>query len=185
MRKIFFDIETTGFLTDPNAEITLLAVYDTKTEEYSSFLFNELNRLWPILEEADMFVGYNSDRFDIPFLNRHYPGDLSQIKSLDILEEIRKSLGRRVKLGLVAEATIGAQKSADGLIAQTWWKNGEIDKVRDYCIQDVRVTKGIYDYAKEHGKLKYKEDGNIIEFDIDTSKWEKGGQNAITRILPF
>ena len=57
-------------------------------------------------------MGYNSNHFDIPLLNKYYPGDLTRIKSIDLLEEIRKSLGRRLRLDSVAEATIGAKKVA-------------------------------------------------------------------------
>ena len=185
MKKIVFDIETTGFLNDPEADLTLLVIYEYENDTYSTFLKDELNKLWPILERADMLIGYSSNSFDIPFLDRHYPGDLTKIKSLDILDEIKKSLGRRIKLDSVAQGTLGSSKSADGLLASTWWKKGEIEKVRDYCIQDVKITKEIYDYAMEHGKLKFKENGKIQEFDIDTSQWEKGDGDAMTHTMPF
>jgi DEAD/DEAH box helicase domain-containing protein len=185
MKKIVFDIETTGFLNDPSADLTLLAIYEYENDTYSSFLKDELGKLWPILENADMLIGYNSDSFDVPFLNKYYPGDLSRIKSLDILDEIKNSLGRRVKLDSVAQGTLGVGKSADGLIAQSWWNQGKIDKVREYCIQDVRVTKDIYDHAIKYGKLKFKEAGKVQEFNIDTSNWEKGDGGAITHTMPF
>ena len=185
MRKIFFDIETTGLLNDPNAYLTLLAIYDSETEKYTTYLEEDLPKLWPILEKADILIGYNSDGFDIPFLNRYYVGDLTHMHSLDLLEEIRKALGRRIKLDYVAQGTLGIGKSADGLVANTWWDKGEVDKVREYCIQDVKVTKGIYDYALKHGKLKFKEDGKIQEFEIDTSDWEKNGSNSMTHTMPF
>jgi DEAD/DEAH box helicase domain-containing protein len=185
IRKIVFDIETTGFLKDPEADITLLAIYEYENDTYSTFLKDELPKLWPILERADVLIGYNSNSFDIPFLDRHYPGDLTRIKSLDILDEIKNAVGRRWKLDIVAQATLGIGKSSDGLTAMTWWKNGQIDKVRDYCIQDVKVTKDIYDYAMKNGKLKLKDMGQIKEFNIDTSKWEKGDGDAMTHTMPF
>jgi DEAD/DEAH box helicase domain-containing protein len=191
MRKIFFDIETQNTFhevgsKDPSAlDISLLAIYDSETEEYSTFLHDELDKLWPILEKADVLIGFYSNKFDIPLLNKYYGGDLTKLRSLDILAEIKKSLGRNVGLGKLAQGTLGAGKSAHGLQATNWWKQGKIDEIREYCIQDVKVTKGIYDYALKHGKLKFLEDGKTTEFDIDTSEWEKDEGSSITHTLGF
>src|SRR3989344_8155252 len=103
MRKIVFDIETKNFFdTVPGndsakLDIALVAIYDSLTDTYSSYLEEELTKLWPIIEQADMLIGYNSDPFDIPLLNKYYPGDLSKIKSLDLLVEVKKALGGRLK----------------------------------------------------------------------------------------
>ena len=100
MRKIVFDIETKNFFNDVGKndpsllDIALVAIHDSETDSYSSYLEDELVKLWPILERADMLIGFNSDHFDIPLLNKYYPGDLTKIKSLDILKEIKDSYGR-------------------------------------------------------------------------------------------
>lgn len=191
MRKIFFDIETqntfqeVGSKDPADLDISILAIYDSETEKYSSFLHTELDELWPILEKADVIIGFYSDKFDIPLLNKYYSGDLTKLRSLDILAEIRKSIGRNVGLGKLAQGTLGSDKSAHGLQATNWWKQGKIDEIREYCIQDVKVTKDIYDYAMKYGKLKYLEDGKIKEFDIDTSEWEKDEGTSITHTLGF
>jgi len=188
MRKIVFDIETKDAAGADllDMEISLLAIHDSNTDEYSSYLEEDFPKLWPILEDADMLIGYNSDHFDIPILNKYYEGDLSKIKSLDILKEIRNASGRRFKLDNVAEATLGQKKSAHGLQAVKWWKEGKIDLIREYCIQDVRVTKGIYDFAMRHGKLKYKDLGGLREIELDTSNWEKADEGeGMTHTLPF
>lgn len=191
MRKIVFDIETKNTFRDAGSrqaedlDISVLAIYDSKTDEYHSFLQEEFNKLWPIIESADSLIGYNSNHFDIPLINKYYPGDLTQIKSVDLLEAIYESLGRRIKLDDVAKATLGQEKSGHGLQAVTWWKQGEIDKIREYCIQDVRVTKQIYDYALEHGKLKYTEGGEIRDIPIDTTDWEKKESTGMTHSMPF
>jgi len=182
MRKITFDIETlnsfdeVGSSRAEDLDISVVCIHDSETDEYSSFLVEELPKLWPIIESADMLIGFNSDHFDIPLLDKYYAGDLTQIKSLDILKEVHKSLGRRIKLDSIAQATLGEKKSGHGLDAIVWWRNGEKQKVIDYCIQDVRVTKNIYDYARKNNLLKYpdKNDGNKIkEISLDTSSWEE------------
>ena len=66
-----------------------------------------------------------------------------------------------------------------------WWKQGEIEKIRQYCIDDVRLTKDIYDYARKNNKLIFKEGGALNEISLDTSNWEEQSDNKLTFSLPF
>lgn len=190
MRAITFDIETKmtavmGGRLDVNLmELTVVGIHDSSTGEYSSYLMEELPKLWPVLENADMLIGFNSDTFDVPLLNRYYPGDLTKIRSLDLLSEVYKALGRRVRLQSLAEATLGKGKKGDGLKAMEWWDQGLYDKVREYCIEDVRLTRELYDYAREHGHLKYKDLNQKKEVQIDASGWESpAAGHALTHTL--
>lgn len=189
MRKIIFDIETSNTFTEAGSsesadlDLSVVCIYDTETQKYSSFFQEELKDLWPILEKADMIIGYNSDHFDIPLLNKYYSGDLSKIKSLDLLKEVKNSLGRRLKLDTIAEATLGINKSGNGLEAVTWWKQGKKEEVKKYCLDDVKITKEVYEYALKNGILKYKDAGVIKDIKMDTSKWEQKSDSAITHTL--
>ncbi len=193
MRVITFDIESIadsmvrGRIDVNDQELTVVAIHDSDTGEYSSYFREDLPKLWPILERADMLVGFNSDTFDIPLLNRYYPGDLSHIRSLDLLSEAYKVLGRRVRLQALAEATLGKGKSGDGFKASEWWKEGKREKVRAYCIEDVRLTRELYDYALAHGILKYKDLRDIRDVKLDTSLWISGSSSsaAMTHALPL
>ncbi len=191
MRRITFDIETTGEFRGngdfSNLDVTIVAIHDSETQEFSSFLKPELGNLWPILERADMLVGYNSDHFDIPILNRYYSGNLAQIRSLDLLKEVKNVLGRRLRLDSLAEGTLGKKKSGSGREAQQWWVEGNIEKLREYCIDDVRITNELYEYAKKNGVLKYKDFDGIREIKLDTSSWEKPQDSGgnLTHTLPF
>ena len=144
MRRITFDIETEGdFRTNgdfSNLEITVLGVHDSLDNTLKGFYKDELRDAWPLFEAADIIVGYNSEHFDIPILNKYYAGDLGKIKSVDLLKEVKNVLGRRLKLDNLAEATLGAGKSGNGLEAVMWWKQGLRQKVLDYCLDDVRIT---------------------------------------------
>ena len=155
-------------------EITVVGVHDSSTNEYTSYLKEDFPKLWRVLEQADMLIGYNSDSFDIPILNRYYPGDLTKIRSLDLLVEVYNALGRRLRLQSLADATLGKGKKGDGLQAMEWWDQGLYDKVREYCIEDVRITRELYDYARANGHLKYKDLNQKREIKIDASKWEEG-----------
>src|SRR3989338_9073576 len=121
MRKIVLDIETQNTFQEVNSRdpaalaLSLLVIYDYQTKRYYSFLHNELTALWKILESADLLIGYNSNHFDIPILNKYYSGDLTKIPSLDLLEEIRKSLNKRLPLDAIAAGTLGTNKIAKGL----------------------------------------------------------------------
>lgn len=191
MRKVVFDIETRNFFNDVGRndpallDIALVAAYDSETDEYTSYLEEDLGKLWPIIERADMLIGFNSDHFDIPLLNKYYPGDLTKIKSLDILKEIKNAAGRRMKLDQLAEGTLGKQKSGHGADALKWWKAGEIEKIRQYCVDDVKITKELYDYAITNGRLLFKEGGEVNEVKLDTSAWEEKNGHKLTFSLPF
>lgn len=191
MRRIIFDIETRNIFQDVGSnnpadlDISVVGIYDSETDAYSTYLVEELPQLWPIIEKADILIGYNSDHFDLPLLNKYYSGDLNKIKSLDILKEIQKVAGRRMKLDQVAEGSLGINKSGHGLDAYIWWKQGEIDKIKKYCIDDVRITKEVYEYALKNGKIIFKEGPKLNEVKLDTSNWEKVEDSAINHTLPF
>ncbi len=191
MRYVIFDLETQNIFHDVGSnnpvdlDISVGTFYDSETDTYTTITIDELHKVWPILEQADALVGYNSNHFDIPLLNKYYPGDLTQIKSIDLLEEIRKSLGRRLRLDSVAEATVGAKKSANGLQAVRWWNEGKIDEIKKYCEQDVRVTKKIFDYALKNGHVKFKDGSRKREIILDTSTWGVKEESILTHSLLF
>ena len=191
MRKVVLDIETRNTCAEVGArepealDLSLLVVYDYESDAFTSYLEEDLPKLWPILEHADRIIGFNSDYFDIPILNKYYPGDLSRLKSLDLLSEVKKSLGKRISLDMIAAGTLGREKSGHGLQAVEWWKQGKIEEIRQYCQEDVRITRDIYDYARANGHLKYKMVNEIREFAIDSKGWEEAGSGAINFTFPF
>ena len=134
-----------------------------------------------------MLIGFNSDHFDIPVLAKYYPGNLRSIKSLDIMKEVRASIGRRVSLDQIAEGTLGTKKSGNGLQAVEWWKKGDIENLRKYCLHDVKITKDIYDFAFKHSHLKFREGGKDKLIPLQTSLWEEKSPETASRTfsLPF
>ncbi len=191
MNYVIFDLETQNIFqdvgsSDPAAlDISVGTFYETDTDTYTTVSIDELSKVWPILERADALVGYNSNHFDIPLLNKYYPGDLTQIKSIDILEYIRASLGRRLRLDDVAKATVGAKKSADGLQAVRWWREGKVAEIKKYCEQDVKVTKKVFDYIVANGHILFKDGYRKQEVKIDTSSWKDKEESAMTHSLLF
>src|SRR3990167_8699248 len=191
MKVVTFDIETANWMSDigtsqpADLTIALVCIHDSETGAYQSFLEHELPQLWKILERTDLLVGYNSDHFDIPLLNKYYPGDLTHIRSLDIMQEVYGSLGRRLKLDTIAEATLGEKKIGDGAQSLKWWRQGEIEKVKQYCQKDVELTKRIFDHALKNNALKYRDLGMLKEIKLNTSKWLVASGKPMTFTLGF
>jgi len=192
MRALTFDIETKlvpftrGRLDPDTLELTVVGVHDSETNEYRAYTKEELPALWSVIERTNLLIGFNSDAFDIPILNRYYPGDLSRIRSLDLLSEVYKALGRRLRLDTLAKATLGRGKIGDGQKAGAWWDQGLYDKVKEYCLEDVRLTRELYDYARAHGHVKYKDLSEVRDIKLDTSGWERASAaSPLTHTLPF
>lgn len=188
MNYVIFDIESQEALgSDPlDLEISIISVYESATDEIKSFLIEDFGEMWPIFERADALVGYNSEGFDIPLLNKYYNGDLTQIKSIDLMNYIREGLGYRPKLDNVASGTLDKNKIAHGLEAVEWWKQGEIEKIKKYCEEDVMITKQIFEYALKNNSVKVKDkySGEVVEAKVDTSTWtDSSDSTAMTRSL--
>lgn len=169
-KEIIFDIETIGDISDySKLKVTVISMYRYETGTFESYTENELGKVWPLFERADRLIGYNSEHFDLPVLNNYYMGDLLQFPHLDLLKKIKESLGIRLKLKDVAEATLdNVTKSADGLQAMQWYKEGKIDEIKKYCEQDVNVTKQLYEFGRDNRQLFYKTlTGEVMPFFVD------------------
>ena len=179
MKGLVFDIETSDVFDSvkKNPEdltLAVVAVYSYPDDTYTAYTKETLPDLWKIMRNIDTLIGFNNNHFDTPILNKHAPIDLAkEYNSIDLLGSVRQSLGRRIKLDWIAEGTLGTNKSSDGLQAVEWWKQGEVEKVKQYCIDDVRITKKIFDYALKNQELRYSDLGSVHTIPIDISRWEK------------
>jgi hypothetical protein len=127
-----------------------------------------LAELWQLMQAADRVIGYNILNFDYGVLDRYYPGGIYQsvkdrreqrprFETLDLMVELEKPLGFRAKLDDVAAATLGFGKTGHGLQAIEFYRKGEIAKLSDYCLHDVKVTYEVYLAGLEHGRVKIKD----------------------------
>ena len=181
MKTLIFDIETKNIFEtvgsrDPaDLDISVVCLYESESEAYLSFTEEQFPSMWPYFQNAERLVTYNGTYFDIPCLQTYAPCNLSEINHVDLFVSLQQASGKRIGLDSVAQATLGIQKSGHGLDAVAWWNAGEVQKIIDYCIQDVKVTKALYDYAREHGSLSYfdRHTGGKIDANLDTSVWEK------------
>ncbi len=190
-KEVVFDIETIGDIRDLSTmKITVVSIYEFENDQTRSFEEHELSQLWPILERAERIIGYNSEHFDVPILSRYYAGDLSKIPHLDMLKVIKESTGKRFKLNDLVKATLQLEKSADGLQAMQWFQEGKLDLIKQYCEQDVRVTKELYLYGRKNKMLYYATlTGELmpfpINFDMPVKQVVGSTERGINLTLPF
>ena len=112
---------------------------------------------WSINSAArNLVVGYNILHFDYEVLMGYTVLDLpSQLATLDLLLDVDKALGHKLKLESIAQATLGTGKTAEGLDAIKWWRQGRVLEIAEYCCFDVKVTKLVHEYGRENGELFY------------------------------
>ncbi|MCB9803159.1 ribonuclease H-like domain-containing protein [Candidatus Nomurabacteria bacterium] len=140
--------------------VSLVGVYSYNLDKYRGFKEEEFAELLELLKNAGLVIGFNSKFFDFPVLQPYYKDfDLSTIPHLDIMEEVVHALGHRLKLESVAQSTLGYGKSGSGLDAIVYYRNNDWEKLIKYCLDDVKVTKEIYDYGLKHGNIWYHNSG--------------------------
>ena len=133
--------------------VSVACAYDSKTDEFYSYREHELSKLFELCRER-LVIGYNIRGFDLAVLEP-YGLDPRNLDVFDIMYDIQTLTGRPfLKLDSIAKGTLGEVKSADGLLAVEWWKSGQIQKIIDYCMQDVKVTRDIFISGRTQGFVK-------------------------------
>ena len=157
---LVFDIETQKLVQEVGGwdhvdklGVSVACAYDSKTDKFLSFRENELGLLIELLETR-LVVGYNIRGFDLPVLVP-YGLEIKRVEAFDIMYDL-EAITRQpfLKLEAVARGTLGVGKSADGLQAVEWYKAGQIDKIIEYCMQDVKVTKDVFQYGRQNGLVR-------------------------------
>lgn len=178
MRTIVLDLETKKLFHEVDDRrheklgVSVCGIYDSSDDKRKAFFESELGQVWPILEAADIIIGFNIKKFDLPVLSAYYPGDLGKLPVFDLLDAVKESLGFRLKLDDLAKATLGRGKTGTGLDAYRFFKEGKLEELKSYCLEDVAITRDLYFYAKEYGHLKYFDLGNILrEIPIKVSEF--------------
>lgn len=158
--KIVFDIETKNSFADVGGrdnlrdlEVSVVCMYSYDRDEYFCFEDAELDKLGEVLKRAKFLIGFSSKTFDVPVLEKHFNFALGAIPHFDILEEVEKGFGRKISLGNLAKANLGVEKTAHGLEAIDMYRRGELERLKEYCKQDVKLTKELFDQIVSLGYL--------------------------------
>ena len=169
-RVLYFDLETQKSADDVGGwgniylmELAAGVVWDSLEQKYFSYIENEASQLVANLRSADLVVGFNVKKFDYEVLQPYAGFDLQEITTLDMLIDVKKELGHRLSLNHLAENTLNAKKSAEGLASLKWYKEGKIDKVLEYCKHDVEITRDLFLYGECNGYVKYKTRSGIVK----------------------
>ena len=164
-----FDLETIrsadevgGWQRAEKMGISVAVVYDSQLDGYATYLEHEIDRLVDHLASLDLVVGFNNKRFDNLVLSGYTKLRLDALPTIDLLEEVRNHLGYRLSLDRLAEHTLGTNKSADGMQALRWYKEGKMKEICEYCRQDVEITKNLFHHGLEKGYLLFKNKAGYI-----------------------
>ena len=163
MRNIvYFDLETQksadevgGWDKIRDMRMSVGVTYSTARGDYRIYGEKDVDELLTELQRADLVVGFNNLGFDYEVLHAYTILDLRQLPTLDMLVEIKKVLPHRLSLDSIAHATVGVEKTAEGLQAIRWFNEGKMMEIAEYCCYDVKITKLVYEYGAANKQLFY------------------------------
>lgn len=177
---LFLDIETqndwTGgdFFKTEDMKISYVGVINSETGESLDFWESDLDKLHDLLMQGQKVVHYNGFTFDMPIIANYVGTDVLEIPQIDLMVAAHKSIGFRPKLDDLTNATLGYGKIGKGSDAVKYWAGGDLESLKKYCLQDVKVTMDLYNYGLEHRKIKYYDkNGFMKEAEIDWSLGER------------
>lgn len=162
MNTLFFDVETQRTFDEVGGRhnigklgLAAAVTYSTATGTFRHYTEADVAGLLAEIEAADLVVGFNVLSFDYEVLRAY--GPLKPPPTVDMLDHIYRRLGFRISLDSLAKATLGVTKSADGLQAVQWYREGRIQEILDYCQHDVEITRQLYEYGRQNKHLKYQD----------------------------
>jgi DEAD/DEAH box helicase domain-containing protein len=164
MNNVFFDLETQNLFQDVGGrqniaklKVACAVTWSTARNDFAVYWEKDVPALIDELKSATRVIGFNLRDFDYQVLQPYAPDTrFASIPTLDLLLEIYKILGFRLSLDTIASASLGQGKTADGIQSVAWFRNGELDKVAEYCKVDVDVTRRVYEFGRDNGYIFYK-----------------------------
>ena len=162
MNIVYFDLESQKLFQevggrDPSKLLLACGVtWSTERNDFAVYWEADVQALVDELKSADKVVGFNTINFDYQVLKPYVPNEnFRAIRSVDMLQDIFRTLGFRLSIDTIAKATLGATKTADGIQSVEWFRNGELEKVAEYCKADVDITRRVYEFGRDNGFVNY------------------------------
>ncbi len=131
--------------------VSVVGIYERGKDTFTALEKEEFSLLEDALRSTDLLIGFNIRHFDMPVLAPHISLHTQDLRLLDLMDDVERSLGFRMSLDNLSRATLGAGKSGMGLEAIQWWRAGEKEKVKAYCIKDVRLTRDLFEFGRSRG----------------------------------
>ena len=107
------------------------------------------------LQRADLVVGFNHLRFDYEVLHGYTALDMRQLPTLDMMVDLQSKLEHRLSLDAIATATFGGEKTAEGMQAIEWYRQGKLMEIAEYCCYDVKLTRLVHEYGVQNRQVHY------------------------------
>lgn len=161
-------------------KISVAGVYDYLTDQYTAYEEKELMKLEKRIREADLVIGFNIRRFDMPVLAPYLFMPVEEIPVLDLLDDIEKVRGHRASLDSVAGPTLKQHKTGSGADALILFKEGRMDELKKYCLEDVRLTKEIFEYGCREGKILFTSSWDYKTYEIPVT-WAQASADSKNR----
>jgi len=159
---LYFDLETQksadevgGWNNIGRMGMSVGVTYSSSTGDYKIYSENQVDDLVKDLQRADLIVGFNHLRFDFEVLHGYTALDLRQLPTLDMMIELQNQLQHRLSLDAIATATFGVEKTAEGMQAIQWFREGKLLNIAEYCCYDVKLTRLVHEYGTQHRQLHY------------------------------
>ena len=159
---VYFDLETQksaeevgGWDKISRMGMSVGVTYSTARGDYRIYGEGQVNDLLKELQRADLVVGFNNLRFDYEVLHGYTALDLRQLPTLDMLVELQTRLQHRLSLDAVATATFGVEKTAEGMQAIYWFREGRLMDIAEYCCYDVKITRLVHEYGTQNHQVHY------------------------------
>ncbi len=159
---VYFDLETQKSAEDVGGWDKISAMgmsvgvlYSTAAGGYKIYGEKQVDDLIKELQRADLVVGFNNLRFDYEVLHGYTAFDLRQLPTLDMLVDLQNRLQHRLSLDSIATATFGVEKTAEGMQAIEWYRQGKMMEIAEYCCYDVKLTKLVHEFGVNYRQLHY------------------------------
>lgn len=170
MNIVYFDLETQksaqevgGWHRVRDMRVSVAVTYSTARGGYRVYPEKQVDALVDELRRADLVVGFNHLRFDYEVLHAYTVLDLTQIPTLDLLIDLNRTLNHRLTLDAVASATLGTEKTADGLQALKWFRQGRYMDIAEYCCYDVKITRLLHEFGRTRKQVFYTDrNGRVV-----------------------
>lgn len=161
-------------------KISCLGVYDYLTDQYCAYEEKEVMQFEKRLREADLVIGFNIRRFDMPVLAPYLFSSIDSIPLLDLLEDVEKARGHRASLDSIAGPTLKQHKSGNGADALILFKENKMEELKRYCLEDVRLTKEVFEYGCGKGKVHFTSNWDYKTYEIPVD-WKNCSEQACNK----
>lgn len=186
---IVFDIETQNTFQETGKsraeafkklKVSVVGVYEYLTGEYKTYDEKELMELDKRFQKAELLLGFNSAGFDLPVLSNYFFTPIDRFPHIDLMTDIEKNRGHRASLDSVAKPTLKVKKSGSGLDAIMYWKENRIAELKKYCLDDVRITKDVFEYGCREGKILFTSTWDFKTYEIPVG-WKQQAEAMLNQ----